>query len=99
MAKLSASVEDVFASGNLPQAAETLAQMRRCLAVVGEVCHPYSILLLKSFSITSLIFVLCSLAMIRVVYTLERFSFFYCLRRRLFGCFVNADETVRCFCN
>lgn len=37
LAKLSASVEDVFASGNLPQAAETLAQMRRCLAVVGEV--------------------------------------------------------------
>jgi hypothetical protein len=34
---LSATVEDVFASGDLPRVAETLAQMRRCLAVVGEV--------------------------------------------------------------
>lgn len=40
LAKLSASVEDVFASGDLPRVAETLAQMRRCLAVVGEV-PPY----------------------------------------------------------
>lgn len=40
LAKLSASVEDVFASGDLPRVAETLAQMRRCLAVVGEV-SPY----------------------------------------------------------
>ncbi|CAM6118369.1 unnamed protein product [Calypogeia fissa] len=37
LAKLSASVEEVFASGDLPRAAETLANMRRCLAVVGEV--------------------------------------------------------------
>ncbi|KAL2633454.1 hypothetical protein R1flu_004933 [Riccia fluitans] len=37
LAKLSASVEEVFASGDLPRAAETLASMRRCLAVVGEV--------------------------------------------------------------
>ncbi|BBN04234.1 conserved oligomeric Golgi complex subunit 7 [Marchantia polymorpha subsp. ruderalis] len=37
LAKLSASVEEVFASGDLPRAAETLANMRRCLSVVGEV--------------------------------------------------------------
>lgn len=37
LAKLSASVEDVFSSGDLTRVAETLAQMRRCLAVVGEV--------------------------------------------------------------
>lgn len=37
LTKLSASVEDVFASGDLPQAAETLANMRHCLSVVGEV--------------------------------------------------------------
>jgi hypothetical protein len=38
LTKLSASVEDVFASGDLSQAAETLANMRHCLSVVGEVC-------------------------------------------------------------
>lgn len=37
LTKLSASVEDVFASGDLSQAAETLANMRHCLSVVGEV--------------------------------------------------------------
>lgn len=37
LAQLSASIEDVFASGDLPRVAETLAQMRRCLEVVGEV--------------------------------------------------------------
>lgn len=37
LAQLSASVEDVFASGDLLRAAETLANMRRCLAVIGEV--------------------------------------------------------------
>lgn len=40
LAKLSASVEEVFGSGDLPRAAETLANMRRCLAVVGEVWAP-----------------------------------------------------------
>lgn len=37
LTKLSASVEDVFSSGDLAQAAETLANMRHCLSVVGEV--------------------------------------------------------------
>ncbi|EFJ06368.1 hypothetical protein SELMODRAFT_135591 [Selaginella moellendorffii] len=37
LAQLCASVETVFASGNLDEAAGTLANMRRCLAVVGEV--------------------------------------------------------------
>eukprot|EP00249_Psilotum_nudum_P015430 c25323_g1_i1 orf=411-2639(+) len=37
LAQLSANVEDVFASGDLTQAAETLASMRHCLAVIGEV--------------------------------------------------------------
>ncbi|KAJ7562275.1 hypothetical protein O6H91_03G062100 [Diphasiastrum complanatum] len=37
LAQLSANVEDVFASGDLPRVAETLAKMRRCLEVVGEV--------------------------------------------------------------
>ncbi|KAH9309805.1 hypothetical protein KI387_037716 [Taxus chinensis] len=37
LTKLSASVEDVFSSGDLSQAAETLANMRHCLSVVGEV--------------------------------------------------------------
>lgn len=37
LTQLSASVEDVFASGDLPRAAETLANMRHCLSAVGEV--------------------------------------------------------------
>lgn len=37
LTQLSASVEDVFASGDLPRAAETLATMRHCLSAVGEV--------------------------------------------------------------
>ncbi|KAJ3690975.1 hypothetical protein LUZ61_020139 [Rhynchospora tenuis] len=39
LTKLSASVEDVFASGDLPRAAETLATMRHCLSAVGEVAE------------------------------------------------------------
>ncbi|KAF9607721.1 hypothetical protein IFM89_038605 [Coptis chinensis] len=39
LTQLSASVEDVFASGDLPQAAETLANMRHCLSAVGEVAE------------------------------------------------------------
>ncbi|CAN6705518.1 unnamed protein product [Malus baccata var. baccata] len=35
----SATVEDVFASGDLPRAAETLANMRHCLSAVGEVAE------------------------------------------------------------
>lgn len=30
-------MEDVFASGDLPRAADTLANMRHCLSAVGEV--------------------------------------------------------------
>lgn len=37
LTKLSSTVEDVFASGDLPRAAETLANMRHCLSAVGEV--------------------------------------------------------------
>eukprot|EP00250_Pteridium_aquilinum_P011176 c19884_g1_i1 orf=304-2817(-) len=37
LTQLSASVETVFASGDLARAAETLANMRRCLSVIGEV--------------------------------------------------------------
>lgn len=37
LTQLSATVEDVFASGDLPRAAETLANMRHCLSAVGEV--------------------------------------------------------------
>lgn len=37
LAQLSSTVEDVFASGDLPRAAETLANMRHCLSAVGEV--------------------------------------------------------------
>ncbi|KAI4334166.1 hypothetical protein L6164_018890 [Bauhinia variegata] len=33
------TVEDVFASGDLPRAAETLANMRHCLSAVGEVAE------------------------------------------------------------
>lgn len=51
LAQLSASVEEVFASGDLPRVAETLASMRRCLAMVGEV-H----LLSTSLSVFVLIF-------------------------------------------
>jgi hypothetical protein len=40
LAQLSQSVEDVFSSGNLPKAAETLATMRHCLSAVGEVFYP-----------------------------------------------------------
>ncbi|XP_068635431.1 conserved oligomeric Golgi complex subunit 7 [Aristolochia californica] len=39
LTQLSASVEDVFASGDLPRAAETLASMRHCLSAVGEVAE------------------------------------------------------------
>ncbi|XP_042505329.1 conserved oligomeric Golgi complex subunit 7 [Macadamia integrifolia] len=39
LTQLSASVEDVFASGDLPRAAETLANMRHCLSAVGEVAE------------------------------------------------------------
>lgn len=37
LTQLSSTVEDVFASGDLPRAAETLANMRHCLTAVGEV--------------------------------------------------------------
>lgn len=37
LTQLSSTVEDVFASGDLPRAAETLANMRHCLSAVGEV--------------------------------------------------------------
>ncbi|ONK80125.1 uncharacterized protein A4U43_C01F14140 [Asparagus officinalis] len=39
LTQLSASVEDVFASGDLSRAAETLANMRHCLSAVGEVAE------------------------------------------------------------
>jgi conserved oligomeric Golgi complex subunit 7 len=39
LSQLSQSVEDVFSSGNLPKAAETLATMRHCLSAVGEVLY------------------------------------------------------------
>ncbi|KAG6600174.1 Conserved oligomeric Golgi complex subunit 7, partial [Cucurbita argyrosperma subsp. sororia] len=39
LAQLSSTVEDVFASGDLPRAAETLANMRHCLSAVGEVAE------------------------------------------------------------
>eukprot|EP00898_Chlorokybus_atmophyticus_P008927 jgi/Chlat1/9035/Chrsp94S08301 len=37
LAELSAKVETVFAKGDLPQVADVLASMRRCLAVLGDV--------------------------------------------------------------
>lgn len=37
LTQLSSTVEEVFASGDLPRAAETLANMRHCLSAVGEV--------------------------------------------------------------
>ncbi|KAH7292646.1 hypothetical protein KP509_29G079000 [Ceratopteris richardii] len=37
LAQLSANVEAVFASGDLARVADTLANMRRCLSVIGEV--------------------------------------------------------------
>ncbi|XP_057473890.1 conserved oligomeric Golgi complex subunit 7-like [Actinidia eriantha] len=39
LTQLSSTVEDVFASGDLPCAAKTLANMRHCLAGVGEVAE------------------------------------------------------------
>lgn len=39
LTQLSATVEDVFASGDLPRAAETLANMRHCVSAVGEVAE------------------------------------------------------------
>lgn len=39
LTQLSSTVEDVFASGDLPRAAETLVNMRHCLSVVGEVAE------------------------------------------------------------
>ncbi|XP_075502437.1 conserved oligomeric Golgi complex subunit 7 [Primulina tabacum] len=37
LTQLSSTVEDVFSTGDLPRAAETLANMRHCLTAVGEV--------------------------------------------------------------
>ncbi|XP_023753269.1 conserved oligomeric Golgi complex subunit 7 [Lactuca sativa] len=39
LTQLSSTVEDVFASKDLPRAAETLANMRHCLTAVGEVAE------------------------------------------------------------
>ncbi|XP_062108286.1 conserved oligomeric Golgi complex subunit 7-like [Humulus lupulus] len=39
LTQLSSTVEDVFPSGDLPRAAETLANMRHCLSTVGEVAE------------------------------------------------------------
>ncbi|CAK9135154.1 unnamed protein product [Ilex paraguariensis] len=39
LTQLSSTVEDVFASGDLPHAAETLANMRHCLSAVGDVAE------------------------------------------------------------
>lgn len=39
LTQLSSTVEDVFASGDLPRAADTLATMRHCLSAVGEVAE------------------------------------------------------------
>ncbi|KAJ7949509.1 Conserved oligomeric Golgi complex subunit 7 [Quillaja saponaria] len=39
LTQLSSTVEDVFASGDLPRAAETLGNMRHCLSAVGEVAE------------------------------------------------------------
>ncbi|XP_057524780.1 conserved oligomeric Golgi complex subunit 7 isoform X1 [Amaranthus tricolor] len=39
LTQLSSTVEDVFASGDLSRAAETLASMRHCLSAVGEVAE------------------------------------------------------------
>lgn len=39
LTQMSSTVEDVFASGDLPRAAETLANMRHCLSAVGEVAE------------------------------------------------------------
>lgn len=43
LTQLSSTVEDVFASGDLPRAAETLANMRHCLSAVGEVIFFYKL--------------------------------------------------------
>lgn len=48
LTQLSASVEDVFASGDLPRAAETLANMRHCLSAVGEVISYVQDVVLKA---------------------------------------------------
>ncbi|XP_019149687.1 PREDICTED: conserved oligomeric Golgi complex subunit 7-like isoform X2 [Ipomoea nil] len=37
LTQLSSTVEDVFSSGDLPRAVETLANMKHCLSAVGEV--------------------------------------------------------------
>lgn len=70
LAQLSQSVEDVFSSGDLPKAAETLATMRHCLSAVGEVLYsPLSLFLTKhlcrafSFSLLNVAFRLQSLLM------------------------------------
>ncbi|KAK4796133.1 hypothetical protein SAY86_028459 [Trapa natans] len=39
LTQLSSTVEDVFSSGDLSRAAETLANMRHCLSAVGEVAE------------------------------------------------------------
>lgn len=51
LTQLSSTVEDVFSSGDLPRAAETLANMRYCLTAVGEVS--FSQLFVNSLSCLS----------------------------------------------
>lgn len=46
LTQLSSTVEDVFASGDLSRAAETLANMRHCLTAVGEVIFTQCIIMI-----------------------------------------------------
>ncbi|WCJ37599.1 conserved oligomeric Golgi complex component-related / COG complex component-related [Euphorbia peplus] len=41
LTQLSSTVEDIFASDDLPQAAETLANMRHCFSTVGELSQNF----------------------------------------------------------
>lgn len=52
MTQLSSTVEDVFATGDLPRVAETLANMRHCLSAVGEVICTDLILIAICFTPT-----------------------------------------------
>lgn len=52
LTQLSSTVEDVFATGDLPRVAETLANMRHCLSAVGEVMCTDLILIVICFTTT-----------------------------------------------
>ena len=77
LTQLSATVEDVFASGDLPRAAETLANMRHCLSAVGEV--------MKAAYYAFKVFVVDSVPYSFRIYLVEMETYFF-IKPVILGC-------------